>query len=158
MIADLRALLALVLVAAVVLAAAPAGAAGSSESARPSGDARYDRAKVAITALDYRGAITLLEGVVKDQPNNADALNELGYSHRKLGELDQALVYYTRALAADPKHRGANAYLGELYLQMGDPARAEAQLERLDSLCFFGCDELDRLKAAIQQHRGQKSS
>lgn len=155
----LRILAIAALVAALSTAAAASlYAAGSSEPARPAGDARYEKARAAVTALDYRGAIPLLEAVVADQPKNADALNYLGYSHRKLGEFDKALVYYTRALESDPKHRGAHEYLGELYLQMGDLARAEAQLKRLDGLCFFGCDELDDLKAAIQEYRKKNAS
>ena len=95
--------------------------------------------------------------MIRDQPGNADALNYLGYSHRRLGEFTQSLAFYQRALAADPKHRGANAYLGELYLQMGEVGRAEEQLKRLDGLCLFGCSEYDRLKAALEEHRKKKS-
>ena len=52
-----------------------------------------------------------------------------------------ALPAYNKALAIDPKHRGANEYLGELYLQLGDLAKAEERLEKLDDICFYGCGE-----------------
>jgi tetratricopeptide (TPR) repeat protein len=95
--------------------------------------------------------------VIRDKPGHADALNYLGYSHRKLGEFKQSLAYYTKALEIDPGHRRANEYLGELYLQMGQLSSAEKQLARLDDLCFWGCKELDDLKSAIKQYRARKS-
>jgi tetratricopeptide (TPR) repeat protein len=82
-----------------------------------------------------------------------DVLNYMGFASRKLGQLDDALAYYGEALAIDPNHLGANEYLGELYLQMGDVARARRQLARLDDLCAYGCvqrEELARWIAASQ--------
>ena len=54
-------------------------------------------------------------------PNNADAWNLMGYAHRKLGQVDQALGFYQKALSLNAEHRGALEYLGELYLQTGRP-------------------------------------
>ncbi len=151
----------LLLALAFGLVSSVAGAAGdgptSTSSSAPPEDARYTKAKAAVESMDYRAAITLLEGVIKDKPRHADALNYLGYSHRKLGEFKQSLAYYTRALKIDPEHRRANEYLGELYLQMGQLSRAEKQLARLDDICFWGCEELDDLKSAIRKYRAKKS-
>ena len=150
----------LLLALAFGLVSSMAGAAGdstSTSSPAPAEDARYTKAKAAVESMDYRAAITLLEGVVKDKAGHADALNYLGYSHRKLGEFKPAMAYYTRALKIDPEHKRANEYLGELYLQMGDLGGAEKQLARLDKLCFWGCKELDELKSAIQKFRARKS-
>jgi len=52
-------------------------------------------------------------------------------------------------LAIDPEHRGANEYLGELYLQTNDLAKAKERLNKLDDICYFGCEEFDDLKSAI---------
>lgn len=71
-------------------------------------------------------------------PNNADALNLMGYAHRKLGRVDQALGFYRKALAINGGHRGALEYLGELYLQTRGPKQAKEMLKRLDDACFFG--------------------
>ncbi|MDP6573873.1 MAG: tetratricopeptide repeat protein [Rhodospirillales bacterium] len=150
----------LVLALAFGLVSSMAGAAGDSSSTSsqaPAESARYTKAKAAVESMDYRAAITLLEGVIRDKPGHADALNYLGYSHRKLGEFKQSLAYYTKALEIDPGHRRANEYLGELYLQMGQLSSAEKQLARLDDLCFWGCKELDDLKSAIKQYRARKS-
>ncbi len=118
----------------------------------------YQLGKKAVEANDYPRAIDHMTKVVAIAPNNADALNYLGYSHRKLGQFDESLVWYQKALAANPNHLGANEYLGELYLQMGDLPKAEEQLKKLDDQCFFGCKEYDHLKEAIAEYKASQAS
>ncbi|MBK8175614.1 MAG: tetratricopeptide repeat protein [Rhodospirillales bacterium] len=149
-----------VLALAAVAAASPSGgasAAGSDETQRsaPARPANPDYAagKAAIDAGDYTKAITLMSKVAAAEPQNADAMNYLGYSYRQLGDYPASLAWYQKALAVNPDHRGANEYLGELYLQMGDVAKADAQLAKLDDLCLFGCEEYDDLKAAIATYK-----
>ena len=111
-----------------------------------------------IEAEKYQQAITELEEALRDDPDNADMLNLVAYSHRKLKHFDIALGYYQQALAIEPDHRGANEYLGELYLQTGQPEKAEERLKVLDEECFFGCDEFDQLEAAIEEYREKNPS
>jgi len=106
----------------------------------------------------YAKAIPLLKRVVAAEPNNADAFNLLGYSHRKLGDFDAALGYYQTALKFKPQHLGANEYLGELYLQMGDLEKAEERLGVLDWACLFGCEEYTELKEAIEAYKAEHGS
>jgi tetratricopeptide (TPR) repeat protein len=93
--------------------------------------------------------------VVAAKPSNADAWNYLGFSNRKLKKFDLALSAYQKALAIDPNHRGANEYLGELYLQTDNLEKARERLKKLDDICYFGCDEFDDLKAAIIAYENQ---
>lgn len=106
----------------------------------------------------YQQAITELDKALADAPDDADLLNLLAYSNRKLGNFDSAMDYYLKALKIDPDHRGANEYLGELYLQLGQPEKAEERLSVLDKECFFGCDEYDKLKQAIEEYREKNAS
>jgi len=106
----------------------------------------------------YQQAITEIDEALRDKPDNADLLNLLAYSHRKLGHFDVAMENYLNALKIDSDHRGANEYLGELYLQLGQPEKAEERLAVLDKECFFGCDEYDKLKRAIADYRKQNPS
>lgn len=106
-----------------------------------------------IKAEKYQQAIVELDEALSDKPDNADLLNLLAYSHRKLDHFDIALENYLKALKIDPEHRGANEYLGELYLQLGQPEKAEERLAVLDKECFFGCEEYDELKQAIEDYR-----
>jgi len=100
----------------------------------------------------YNDAQPLLQKVVKADPDNADAYNMLGYSQRKLGNKDVALGYYNKALNLNPRHRGANEYLGQLYLELNKPAKAKERLDVLDKSCTFGCDEYTSLKEAIEAY------
>lgn len=143
------------------LLALPAAAMTSGDSPGPAAPATpnaYSQAVQLVKAQDYAGAVALLEGFVAINPGNADAWNELGYSQRKLGQLDAALQSYNRALAIEPEHRGANEYLGELYLEMGDLAKAKQRLAVLDSACWLPCEEYTELKERIEAYeRGQRA-
>jgi predicted Zn-dependent protease len=116
----------------------------------------YSRAKAMIEAKNFKEAIPLLQQVVAKEPKNADAYNLLGYVTRKSGDPNGSLQYYTTALQIDPKHLGANEYLGEAYLMLGKLPQAEQQLARLDQLCVFGCAEYRELKAAIANYKAGK--
>jgi tetratricopeptide (TPR) repeat protein len=131
-----------------------AWAAGStsSSSARSAAD-RLDKAESAIGAGNFQDAIPILEDVVETDPENANAYNLLGFAFRNLGDYGKSETYYDQALKIDPKHKGANEYLGELYLKLDQLEKAEAQLARLDDICTFGCEEYDELKAAIETYK-----
>lgn len=135
------------LAALCLIWALPAGAMGPDpgESAAQT----YKDAVAAVKSWQYRKAIGLLETVLKDNPRNADALNYMGYSHRKLGDYDQALAYYRRALEIAPDHRGANEYIGEAYLELKQPDKARTHLNRLARICGPGCEEYQELKKAL---------
>ena len=108
-----------------------------------------------IKAEKYETAIQKLQAALAKKADDADLLNLLAYSQRKLGRFDVALVNYEKALAIDPSHRGANEYLGELYLQMDQPELALQRLKVLDDDCFFGCEEFDDLQQAIETYRNK---
>ncbi len=149
----INSLLALVL---FVFAGSPAWANGGS-SGGGSGSNLQPYQKL-IDAKQYQQAIDQLEKALAKKPKDADLLNLIAYSHRQLGHFDTALGLYQKALAIEPKHLGANEYMGELYLKMGDLKKAEGRLAVLDSACFFGCEEYDELKSAIDAYRKQNPS
>ena len=138
--------------------ASTAMAAGSSSPSRaPEPESNFDLGVKAVEAKDFGRALGLLGKVVRADPRNADAWNWIGFSNRKLKRLKASLVAYKKALAIDPDHRGANEYLGELYLTTGDLAKARVRLDKLDSICFFGCEEYDDLKRAIKAFEAAQS-
>ena len=83
-----------------------------------------------------------------------DILTYEGFANRKLGHYDTAIGFYSAALKLQPNHRGANEYLGEYYVEIGDLKRAKAQLAKLDAICKFGCEEAEELRRWID---GRKS-
>jgi len=135
----------------------PASAAGGGgRSPAIQFDADLDRAERAIKAKEYEQAIPYLNAVIARDDQNADAYNLLGFSERMRGNLDAAFKHYERALAIDPKHRGAHEYVGETYLLVGNLPKAEEHLAILDKLCFFPCEEYRDLKAAIAAYRAKQ--
>ena len=113
----------------------------------------YERAVQLIESAEYGSAVPVLERLHRAGPENADVLNLLGFAHRRLGQLDDALRYYHEALAIEPLHLGANEYLGELHLEQGDDAAAEQRLQVLETACPSGCEERDELAEAIDAYR-----
>lgn len=120
-------------------------------------DPVYARAMVEVKAGRYGTAIPLLADVVRNDPRNADAFNNLGYSHRKLGQREQASTYYAEALRLAPDHLGALEYQGELFLEFGDLPRAESNLNRLGRLCGR-CEHYEDLAQAIAAFKAKPKS
>ena len=116
----------------------------------------YAAATALIKEWKYADAIPLLEKVIKAEPENADAYNQMGYAYRKLNKLPEARSHYARALAVNAVHKGALEYQGELYLMLDDLKSAEGNLARLDKVCFFGCPEFTDLKKAIAEYKQRR--
>ena len=120
------------------------GAAGSSSTQR-----QLQRVEQLVGAQQWQQAEALLRDLRQDAANSADVWNWSGYVARKSGRLAQAFPYYDKALRLDPEHRGAHEYLGEAYLQNGEPQKAQEQLRILQGLCGR-CEEADDLSAALR--------
>ena len=78
-----------------------------------------------------------------EKPNNADTLNYLGFTTRKLGDFSKGESYYLQGLAIEPNHTGINEYLGELYVVTNRIGLAK---ERLEVLRSCNCEEFKELK------------
>ncbi len=109
------------------------------------GRAAYAEAVGLINQDRFADALVSLARAEAAVGPHPDVLNYMGFASRKLGRLDAALAYYDRALQLAPGHLGATEYLGELYIQMGDLARARGQLAQLDRLCAYGCEQREEL-------------
>lgn len=134
-----------------VLAAGPVG--GYETGSTSDKNTELAKAIKLIGLGSYASAIPLLEKAIAADPRNPDALSLMGFSHRKLGERDRALHYYTKALELEPEHLGANEYLGELYLEISDLPRAQKRLEVLKNACGTNCDEYLELEEAVAKFK-----
>ena len=88
-----------------------------------------------------------------ENPNNADTLNYLGFTTRKLGDYENGEKYYLQGLAISPNHKGINEYLGELYVATN---RTDLAKERLKVLENCNCEEFNQLKAVIEGTKKSK--
>lgn len=128
-----------------------------ADTAQPRSES-LEAARKAVDAKDFKSAIQHLVKAEKETPKDADVQNLLGFSYRKLGQFDRAMEHYRLALKLDPRHRGAHEYIGELYLDLGQLANAEKELQDLKRACpWFGkCGEYDDLKEAIENYKAKK--
>src|SRR4051812_16196826 len=83
-----------------------------------------------IKAKDWSAATADLNGMLDKGVQHADVYNLLGFSLRNQGDNKQAQTYYAKALDFDPNHKGALEYQGELYVKIGDFAKARANLAK----------------------------
>ena len=127
----------------------PALAVGSDDGSSDTVAAgAYGRAEAAIEVGDFAAALPILTAITTAEPQNADAWNLLGFSARKTGDLEAAAIAYARALTINPDHLGALEYQGEMFLQIGQPEAARANLLLLQDLCG-SCEQAVDLQEAI---------
>ena len=94
----------------------------------------------------YEKAQKLLLKSNNKKQNQADTLNYLGFTTRKLGDYENGEKYYLQGLAIKPDHIGINEYLGELYVVTN---RIDLAKERLKILASCNCEEYSELKEII---------
>ena len=137
------------------IGAPPAALAAGDEDTDGTEETRtgYERAVGLVEAGDYDDALEILVDLNRTESGNADVLNMLGYSYRKLGRVEAAFDHYRQALAIEPRHLGANEYLGELYLETGELKKAQERLRELAAACPSGCEERDELSEAIAAYK-----
>lgn len=133
------------------LLAGPVMAAGTSDGS--STDAAsvsvYDEAKAMVDEGNFAAALPKLVNLTKVDATNADAWNLLGFTYRKLGQLEDSNAAYLKVLAINPDHRGALEYQGELFITQGKIDLAQANLAKLKGLCG-NCEEADDLEKALK--------
>ena len=101
----------------------------------------------------YKKAQKILLELDKKKPLQADTLNYLGFTTRKLGDFEAGEKYYLLGLQVEPNHVGINEYLGELYVVTN---RINLAKERLEVLKSCNCEEYQELKEIIDGSKKSK--
>ena len=149
----------------VFLLSVNAYSAGTDSTSKKKSD--YDKAVVLIKAAKkyekkdkiekakkrYEKAQALLIKSNKKKPLQADTLNYLGFTTRKLGDYENGEKYYLLGLEINPNHVGINEYLGELYVATN---RLDLAKERLKILESCNCKEYVQLKEVIEGTKKSK--
>ncbi|MFN2595692.1 MAG: tetratricopeptide repeat protein [Pyrinomonadaceae bacterium] len=98
-------------------------------------------------AGDFKGAEDSLRKILADDPDNATALNNLGYFLTERGErLKEALDMIQRAVKSDPSNASFLDSLGWVYFKLGQLDEAERYLS--------DAAKLGTRSATIQEHLG----
>jgi tetratricopeptide (TPR) repeat protein len=96
---------------------------------------------------NYNEAIAVLENVA--DKSNPRVLTYLGYSHRKLGDVDLGISLYKKALEIDPENVDTREYLGEGYVTKGQLDLAYLELAEIEKRCGTSCKEYQALEKAM---------
>jgi tetratricopeptide (TPR) repeat protein len=121
-------------------------------------DPDFAAGKKALAAGDWNAAITALKLAALRDPRNADIQNYIGYGYRRLRQFGPAMQHYQQALMFNRRHRSAHEHLGELYLVLAEPAKAEEQLAALENICLIPCEEFGDLQRAIAAYKGSSAA
>ena len=115
---------------------------------------KYEKkGKVEKAQKRYAKAQKLLLKSNKKKPLQADTLNYLGFTTRKLGDYEKGEEFYLQGLQIEPNHNGINEYLGELYIVTN---RMDLAKERLEVLKSCDCKEYKQLKEIIEGTKKSK--
>ena len=150
----------IVLILLITFFSTPSYSAGTSDSTTSKVKSDYDKAvdlikfakkyekkgKVEKANKRYEKAQKLLIKSNNKKPLQADTLNYLGFTTRKLGDYEKGEKYYLMGLEIEPNHNGINEYLGELYIVTN---RIDLAKERLKVLESCNCEEYNELKEII---------
>ena len=112
-------------------------------------DPDFAAGKRALAAENWQEAIRSLNLAGLRDPASADIQNYIGFAHSRLAQLGPAMGHFQRALILNPRHRATRAHLGELFLVLGEPLKAEEQLAALRTICLIPCEEISGLADAI---------
>jgi len=101
-----------------------------------------------------RGEYAAALATLRSAPNAADPRVEtmIGFSLRKLGQVDAAMAYYNRVLAKHPERTTTRQYLGEAFLQIGAPEQAKEQLAEIAKRCGVACEDYQLLADEIAKY------
>ena len=144
-----------------------AGSSGGSDGGSDAKLSNYTKAKNLIKAAKkyekqgktdkaqkkFAKAQKLLLKSNKKKPLQADTLNYLGFTTRKLGDYAGGEKFYLQGLQIEPNHNGINEYLGELYIVTN---RMDLAKERLNVLKSCDCKEYKQLKEIIEGTKKSK--
>jgi len=109
----------------------------------------YNDGVVRLLARDFAAAQALFEQALALDDRLAEAHNNLAFSLRMQGahNFERSLRHYNRAIELKPALAQAYMYRGVLFTQMGDAARARADLATLKRLDRALADKLEQIIA-----------
>lgn len=116
----------------------------------------FDRAVEALVAGDYVKAEHGFQAVLRDEPQNAGALTNLGIIYSRTNRADQAIAMYQRALKLSPDDKAILLNLGLVHLRQEAYKRALPLFERVVAIDPHH-QQARQLVALCQVYTGQLS-
>ena len=109
------------------------------------------QAKALASAGKLDQAEDVLETALAVDPRNRWAFVDLARVSEKQRLFGKAVRMANKALQIEPNDVDAIAVQGEAMVELGATARAQANLQKLQTICTKGCPQLTQLSAAISR-------
>ena len=132
-----------------VALAAPTVAQRADDQIAPKSAELQQRAKVLTSAGRLDDAEDQLETALAIDPRNRWAYVDLARVAEKQHLFGKAIRMTNKALLLEPSDPDAIAVQGEAMVEMGATARAQENLQKLQTICRGGCPQIAQLSAAI---------
>jgi Tfp pilus assembly protein PilF len=104
-----------------------------------------------LAAGKFDQAEDALEASLAVDPRNRWAFVQLAKVAEKQQLFGKAVRMANKALLLEPNDPDAIAVQGEAMVELGATARAQANLQKLQTICTKGCPQLSQLSAAISR-------
>jgi tetratricopeptide (TPR) repeat protein len=129
--------------------AAPISAQRADDQILPKSVALQRQGQALLGAGKLEQAEDALETSLAVDPRNRWAFVDLARVAEKQHLFGKAIRMTNKALLLEPNDPDAIAVQGEAMVEMGATARAQANLQKLQSICTKGCPQVAQLSAAI---------
>ena len=137
---------------AAVLVAAPVAGQGADDQILPKSAEFQRQGHELMAAGKLEQAEDKLETAVAIDPRNRGAFVDIAKVAEKQHLFGKAVLMTSKALEIEPNDADAIAVQGEAMAEMGATARAQANLQKLQTICGTkGCPQISQLSAAISR-------
>jgi tetratricopeptide (TPR) repeat protein len=137
--------------AAGLALAAPALSQRADDQISPKSAELQKQARTAVAAGKFEQAEDLLETALAVDPRNRGAFVDIARVAEKQHLFGKAIRMTNKALALEPNDPDAIAVQGEAMVELGAIARAQANLQKLQTICKGGCPQIAQLSGAISR-------
>ena len=93
----------------------------------------------------------MLKHAIQLDPKFGDAYLQLGILHSEQKDYSRAISDYQEAIQANPRMEQAHYRLSQVYRQIGEGAKGEAELKRYDEIAKESAHEIERERHQIRQ-------
>ena len=131
--------------------AAPLAAQRGDDKIAPKSVEFMHQGEALLSAGKLEMADDALESALAADPRNRWAFTDLGRVAERQHLFGKAIRMTNKALLLEPNDPDAIAVQGEAMVELGATARAQANLQKLQTICKGGCPQVAQLLAAISR-------
>jgi len=135
-----------------LVVAAPVASQRADDQILPRSVELQKQARALVGAGKLESAEDLLETALAVDPRNRSAYVDIARVAEKQHLFGKAILMTSKALALEPNDADAIAIQGEAMVELGAIARAQANLQKLQTICGAkGCPQIAQLSGAISR-------